>query len=261
MILVVSLTLVACLFFQMLVVLIGRRVVRPLVQATDLVSGLVDGKLEQEIPEARHQDEIGAMMRALRVLKQRMRERNSLAKECEALITQLQTSSNTDFLTGVLNRRAFYTHADQQLGVAQRYRRAVSVVLFDIDHFKRINDSYGHQAGDAILIGVSQCVAQLLRKVDVLARYGGEEFIILLPESDLAQAAAVADKLRAALEERVFETEGDRRINVTASFGVATLVGGEALDKLTKRADIALYRAKRLGRNRVELAGDELEEP
>ncbi|MFX6182777.1 hypothetical protein ABTF56_20895, partial [Acinetobacter baumannii] len=82
-----------------------------------------------EIPEARHQDEIGAMMRALRVLKQRMRERNSLAKEREALITQLQTSSNTDFLTGVLNRRAFYTHADQQLGVAQRYRRAVSVVL------------------------------------------------------------------------------------------------------------------------------------
>ena len=260
-ILVVSLTLVACLFFQMLVVLIGRRVVRPLVQATDLVSGLVEGKLEQEIPEARHQDEIGAMMRALRVLKQRMRERNSLAKEREALITQLQTSSNTDFLTGVLNRRAFYTHADQQMGVAQRYRRAVSVVLFDIDHFKRINDSYGHQAGDAILIGVSQCVAQLLRKVDVLARYGGEEFIILLPESDLAQAAAVADKLRAALEERVFETEGDRRINVTASFGVATLAGGEALDKLTKRADIALYRAKRLGRNRVELAGDELEEP
>lgn len=259
--LVVSLTLVACLFFQLLVVLIGRRVVRPLVQATDLVSGLVEGKLEQQIPEVRHQDEIGAMMRALRVLKERMRERNSLAKEREALITQLQTSSNTDFLTGVLNRRAFYTHADQQLGVAQRYGRAVSVVLFDIDHFKRINDTYGHQAGDVVLIGVSQCVAQLLRKVDVLARYGGEEFIILLPESDLVQAASVADKLRVALEECVFDIEGDRRIKVTASFGVAALNGGEALDRLTKRADMALYRAKRLGRNRVELAGDEIEEP
>lgn len=260
-ILVVSLTLVACLFFQLLVVLIGRRVVRPLVQATDLVSGLVDGKLEQQIPEGQHRDEIGAMMRALRVLKERMRERNSLAKEREALITQLQTSSNTDFLAGALNRRAFYTHADQQMGVAQRYGRAVSVVLFDIDHFKRINDTYGHQAGDVVLIGVSQCVAQLLRKVDVLARYGGEEFIILLPESDLAQAGAVADKLRAALEECVFDVEGDRRLKVTASFGVAALAGGEALDKLTKRADIALYRAKRLGRNRVELAGDGVEEP
>ncbi|WP_299532133.1 diguanylate cyclase [uncultured Herbaspirillum sp.] len=260
-ILVVSLTLLACLFFQMLMVLIARRVVRPLVQATDLVAGLVEGKLEQEIPQARHQDEIGAMMRALHVLKQRMGERNSLAREREALITQLQASSNTDFLTGVLNRRAFYTHADQQLGVARRYGRAVSVVLFDIDHFKRINDTYGHQAGDAILIGVSQCVAQSLRKVDVLARYGGEEFIILLPESDLAQAAAVAEKLRAALQERVFEVEQERRITVTASFGVAALTADEALDRLTKRADIALYRAKRLGRNRVELAGEELEEP
>ncbi|BEV15000.1 diguanylate cyclase [Herbaspirillum sp. DW155] len=260
-ILVVSLTLLACLFFQLLVVLIGRRVVRPLVEATDLVAGLVEGRLEQEIPEARHQDEIGAMMRALHVLKQRMVERNSLAREREALITQLQASSNTDFLTGVLNRRAFYAHAEQQLGMAERYGRGLSVVLFDIDHFKRINDSHGHQAGDAILIGVAQCVAQLLRKVDVLARYGGEEFVILLPESDLAQAGAVADKLCAALAERVFETECDRQIRVTASFGVATHVAGEALDKLTRRADVALYRAKRLGRNRVVLAGDALEEP
>ncbi|ALU89001.1 diguanylate cyclase [Herbaspirillum rubrisubalbicans] len=259
-VLVVSLTLIACLFFQLLMVLIRRRVLQPLVRATDLVSGLVEGKLEQDIPEARHQDEIGAMMRALRVLKHRMRERTSLAKEREALITQLQASSNTDFLTGVLNRRAFYSYAEQQLAVAQRYGRPLAVILFDIDHFKRINDSFGHQAGDAILVGAAQCVAQLLRKVDVLARYGGEEFIILLPESGLEQAAAVAEKLRAALQERVFDIEAGQQIRLSASFGVAGLDDHEALDRLTKRADLALYRAKRLGRNRVELAGDEVQE-
>ncbi|UIN23300.1 diguanylate cyclase [Herbaspirillum frisingense] len=253
-VLVVGLTLTACLFFQLLMVLIRRRVVQPLVRATDLVAGLVEGKLEQEIPEARYRDEIAAMMRALRVLKQRMRERNSLASEREALITQLQTSSNTDFLTGVLNRRAFFTQAGQQMGLSQRYGRGMAVVLFDIDHFKRINDTYGHQAGDVILRGVAQLVAGLLRKVDVLARYGGEEFVILLPEADLAQAGSVAEKLRAALEHADFEIEDGRRIKVSASFGVAALCDGAGLEELIRRADLALYRAKRIGRNRVEQA-------
>ncbi|ADJ63421.1 diguanylate cyclase [Herbaspirillum seropedicae] len=255
--LVIAVTVVACLFFQVLMVLIRRRVVQPLVLATDLVSGLVEGRLDQEIPQPRYEDEISAMMRALKVLRQRMRERNSLAREREALITQLQTSSNTDFLTGVLNRRAFFTHGQQQMTVAKRYGRELAVVLFDIDHFKQINDSYGHQAGDAILRGVAQSVSQLLRKVDVLARYGGEEFIILLPESSLLQAAAASEKLRAALAAGEFEIDGGRRIRVTASFGVAAENGGPGLEHLIKQADIALYRAKKLGRNRVELAGEE----
>lgn len=252
--LVVTLTVVACLFFQLLMFLIRRRVVQPLVQATDLVAGLVEGRLDQEIPEAPHHDEIGGMMRALRVLKHRMRERNSLAREREALITQLQASSNTDFLTGVMNRRAFFAHGQQQMSVALRYRRALSVILFDIDHFKRINDSYGHLAGDAILRGVAQKVADLLRKVDVLARYGGEEFILLLPESDPAQSANVAEKLRLALEQAEFDIDGGQSIRVTASFGVATLADEATLEGVIRLADQALYRAKKLGRNRVELA-------
>ncbi|MFJ3057404.1 diguanylate cyclase [Herbaspirillum sp. NPDC087042] len=258
-VLVVALTVVACLFFQLLMVLIRRRVVQPLVQATDLVAGLVEGRLEREIPQTPHDDEIGAMMRALRVLKQRMRERNSLAREREALITQLQTSSNTDFLTGVLNRRAFYSHGQQQMSVAQRYQRELAVILFDIDHFKRINDTHGHQAGDAILRGVAQTVSGLLRKVDVLARYGGEEFIVLLPESDLVQSGSVAEKLRQALEQGDFEVDGGMRIKVSASFGVAAVCGEQGLEYLIRQADQALYRAKKLGRNRVELAGRNME--
>ncbi|KAF1045079.1 MAG: putative diguanylate cyclase DgcQ [Herbaspirillum frisingense] len=250
---VIALTIVACLFFQLLMYMIRKRVVQPLVTATDLVAGLVEGKLDREIPEARYNDEIGAMTRALRVLKERILERNSLAKEREALITQLQTSSNTDFLTGLLNRRAFFSYGEQQMGVAQRYERELSIVLFDIDHFKRINDSYGHQAGDAILRGVAQTASQLLRKVDVLARYGGEEFIVLLPESDLAQAGAAAEKLRAALAQKEFEIDGGRRIKVSASFGVAALNKGQGLEQLIKLADKALYVAKEQGRNRVEV--------
>ncbi|MBP0596836.1 diguanylate cyclase [Herbaspirillum sp. LeCh32-8] len=250
---VIGLTIIACLFFQLLMYMIRKRVVRPLVDATDLVVGLVDGKLDQEIPKGRYDDEIGGMMRALRVLKERILERNSLAKEREALITQLQTSSNTDFLTGLLNRRAFFSYGQQQMGVAQRYERALSVVLFDIDHFKRINDTYGHLSGDAILRGVAQTASQLLRKVDVLARYGGEEFIVLLPESDLAQARAVAEKLREALASRDFEIDGGQHIRVSASFGVATLAEGRGLEQLIKLADTALYVAKEQGRNRVEV--------
>jgi diguanylate cyclase (GGDEF)-like protein len=251
---VIALTIVACLFFQLLMYTIRKRVVRPLVNATDLVAELVEGRLDREIPAGRYNDEIGAMLRALRVLKERILERNSLAKEREALITQLQTSSNTDFLTGLLNRRAFFSYGEQQMGVAQRYRRDLSVVLFDIDYFKRINDTYGHLAGDAILRGVAQTAAQLLRKVDVLARYGGEEFIILLPESDLEQAEAAAQKLRAALEKKEFDIEGGQRIRISASFGVAALRDGRGLEQLIKLADKALYVAKDHGRNRVEVS-------
>ncbi|MBB5392803.1 MULTISPECIES: diguanylate cyclase [unclassified Herbaspirillum] len=252
--LVIGLTIVACLFFQLLMYMIRKRVVSPLVAATDLVVGLADGKLGLEIPAARHDDEIGGMMRALRVLKERILERNSLAREREALISQLQTSSNTDFLTGLLNRRAFFSDGEQQMRAAQRYRRNLSVVLFDIDHFKRINDSYGHLSGDAVLRGVAQIAAQLLRKVDVLARYGGEEFIVLLPEADIGKAETVAQKLRAALEAKEFDLDGGQRISISASFGVAALGAGHSLEQLIKLADTALYLAKERGRNRVEVS-------
>src|SRR5450830_2064255 len=175
----VVMAMVAVIFFFVLMYLVRQRVLAPILRATTLVTGLAVDNLEVEIPQARYQDEIGDMLRALQVLKARSLERISLAGEREMLIQQLQVSSNTDFLTGVLNRRAFFAHSEQQLAVAQRYKRNLALVLLDIDHFKRINDSYGHLAGDSILRNAVQLIAQLLRKVDILARYGGEEFIIL----------------------------------------------------------------------------------
>ncbi|WP_034292093.1 GGDEF domain-containing protein [Herbaspirillum sp. RV1423] len=251
---VVAMTVFAFLCFFVLLYLVRQRVLEPVLKATNLVVGLAEDNFDAPIPQARHNDEIGDMLRALHVLKARSLERISLAGERETLIEQLQVSSNTDFLTGVLNRRAFFAHSEQQLAIAQRYKRNLALVLLDIDHFKRINDNYGHNAGDNILRNAVQMISQLLRKMDVLARYGGEEFIILLPEADLGQGVAVAEKLRVMLASRTFAIDDARRIGITASFGVSALAGEESLDHLIRMADEALYVAKNKGRNRVERA-------
>ncbi len=251
----ITMTLFAFVFFFMLLYLVRQRVVRPVLKATQLVVGLAEGNHDAPIPQARHKDEIGDMLRALHVLKERSLERISLAGERETLIGQLQLSSNTDFLTGVLNRRAFFAQSEQQLAIAQRYGRNLALVLLDIDHFKRLNDTYGHLAGDNVLRNAVQKIAQLLRKVDVFARYGGEEFIILLPEADLEQGVAVAEKLRAMLAAQAFALGDGRKLGITASFGVSALGAEEDLDQLIRQADEALYAAKHKGRNRVERAG------
>jgi diguanylate cyclase (GGDEF)-like protein len=251
----ITMTLFAFVFFFVLLYLVRQRVLQPVLRATQLVVGLAEGNHDAPIPQARYKDEIGDMLRALHVLKARSLERISLAGERETLIEQLQLSSNTDFLTGVLNRRAFFAHSEQQLAIAQRYGRNLALVLLDIDHFKRFNDNYGHLVGDDILRNAVQKIAQLLRKMDVFARYGGEEFIILLPESDLEQGVAVAEKLRAMLAAQAFALEDGRELGITASFGVSALSAGESLDQLIRQADEALYSAKGKGRNRVERAG------
>jgi len=123
--------------------------------------------------------------------------------------------------------------------------------LLDIDYFKQINDAHGHIAGDEVLRGVVKLVGRLLRKVDIFARYGGEEFILLLPEADLEQGIAVAEKLRLALAAQTVDLGDGQLIQVTASFGVAALAGDETSRSLISLADEALYDAKHRGRNCV----------
>jgi diguanylate cyclase (GGDEF)-like protein len=248
---VVALALFAFLCFFVLLYLVRQRVLQPVLKATDLVVGLAEERFDSPIPQARYADEVGDMLRALHVLKARSLERISLASERETLIEQLQISSNTDFLTGALNRRAFFAHSEQQLAIAQRYQRNLALILLDIDHFKRINDLHGHLAGDNILRSTVAMIGQALRKMDILARYGGEEFIILLPEADLEQGIAVAEKLRTELIHGTFAIDDARQIAITASFGVSALRTEESLDALIRRADAALYLAKDQGRNRV----------
>ncbi len=163
----------------------------------------------------------------------------------EAAIHLLAT---TDSLTGIANRREFTTVLTSEIARAKRYNAPLSLVMYDIDYFKRVNDSFGHDVGDYVLQALTRLVKQNIRSVDVVARWGGEEFMVLMPQANLSAAFAVADKLRLAIAEYQF----DKVEHLTVSFGVTVYDVEDDLNALLKRADDALYLAKQNGRNRVE---------
>ncbi len=168
----------------------------------------------------------------------------------QAANAELQRLATTDRLTGAWNRAHLEETLVGEMGRAERYQQPLSLLIFDIDHFKAINDTHGHLVGDEVLIELIRRIRAHLRAVDVLARWGGEEFVLLLPHCGAAEALQVAEKLRALVAESPFPVAGW----VTASFGLAQWQPKESLDTWLKRADDALYAAKAAGRNRVRLA-------
>jgi diguanylate cyclase (GGDEF)-like protein/PAS domain S-box-containing protein len=168
---------------------------------------------------------------------------------------KLEALAHSDPLTGLANRRHFLERAEIEVERSRRYHRPLALLMFDIDHFKRVNDAHGHAAGDTTLRQVARICEAALRLNDTCGRIGGEEFAILLPETDLDGAEPVAERLRAAVEAGEL-LSGNARIRVTISIGLAVLPPGRdmLMAELMRRADVALYRAKRDGRNRVELA-------
>lgn len=177
-----------------------------------------------------------------------------LAKELEQKNKRLEKLANYDGLTEVYNHRFFQETLARELNRSIRHEKPISLVLADVDYFKKFNDKYGHQAGDFVLKEVCRVMQEQLRKYDTLARYGGEEFVIVLPETDSAAAEAVAEKLRSVIDTTKFERDMDE-FRVSMSFGVSFLEPGEKLtnSELIERADKALYQAKKKGRNRVIL--------
>ena len=171
----------------------------------------------------------------------------SLNAELSRANAELERLATTDTLTGVWNRRYLAQILASEVGGAERYGEPLALVMFDIDHFKRINDRHGHLIGDQVLKDLTQRVQSRLRSVDVLARWGGEEFLILTPHCQADDAAKLAEKLRILIESEPFAEVGD----VTCSFGVAGFRAGESHDAWLKRVDDALYDAKSAGRNRV----------
>ena len=170
------------------------------------------------------------------------------------LYEESERMATTDGLTGLLNRRTFDSSLEQRLREAQRYGRPLSLLLLDVDHFKKVNDTHGHPAGDAVLSGVAKVAQKQARETDLVARYGGEEMALILPETDARGAWAIAERIRKAVEAAAHATE-QGALRVTLSVGVATwTAGGESPDDLLQAADKALYRAKENGRNRVEAA-------
>lgn len=158
----------------------------------------------------------------------------------------------TDPLTGLYNRRYMEGHLKTLVEEAVQRGKPLSVLVADIDYFKPVNDTYGHDAGDEVLKDFSLRLRQNIRGIDLPCRFGGEEFVVMMPETDLAKAYVVAERLRQCIAERPFQLTGDKKIKVTASVGVAALESvDDTPDALLKRSDQALYNAKRDGRNRV----------
>ena len=158
-----------------------------------------------------------------------------------------------DPLTGIGNRISMQQTLQRDIDTAQRHEQALSVLMIDIDYFKRINDTYGHSAGDAVLVEVAQHIQKQLRTTDALFRYGGEEFLAVLPNTCSQHASLVAERLRESLEALEINIEG-HIITVTSSTGCATLRTDDSQHSLLQRSDVALYAAKHNGRNQVQLA-------
>ena len=162
--------------------------------------------------------------------------------------------ATTDSLTGVLNRRAFFERMEQEIDRSLRENTSLSLILTDIDYFKKVNDRYGHQTGDMVLQRFTEQSLNSSRPYDFVGRYGGEEFVICLPGADISQSGSVAERMRSKVEEmKIMLPDASQSIRITASFGVTSFLMGskEKVDSLIKRADNALYKAKNEGRNRV----------
>jgi diguanylate cyclase (GGDEF)-like protein len=198
-------------------------------------------------PEAVRQLEVVAMQAAESIYRARLFE-------------QTERLATTDGLTGLLNHRTFQGRLDEHVAHAQRYGKKLSLILCDIDHFKSVNDTYGHPAGDLVLKAVARTLAKEARATDVVARYGGEEFAIVMPETDTAGALVIAERIRERIGKMVTETD-QGPLRVTMSLGVATFPeDATAKAGLVERADGCLYHAKRHGRNQ-SVAAASLEKP
>lgn len=194
---------------------------------------------------------------ALQVRERELMEANDALhrnlREIDELQEQLREQANRDPLTGLYNRRYLDSTLERELARCKRGGTPLALILIDIDHFKQVNDTYGHQAGDEVLLRLAAMLASMARAGDVACRYGGEEFLLLMPTMPLASARERAEALRAAFADMEVSF-GAFKLRTTVSVGIAAYPGhGISADELIRNADTALYRAKNLGRNRVEV--------
>lgn len=249
------------LIFCASVYFIRRAVVKPILRVTrglDKVRAR-QGGVTMRRERLQELDDIAQSAEAFGAALERVREHTAALEneiaERQQIQARLQALATTDDLTGLCNRRHFIATAEQELERARRYRLPLALVMIDADHFKVINDRFGHHAGDLALKSLATVGRRHLREVDTLARIGGEEFALLLPQTGYPEALAAAERLRQAIEEEVIECDTGR-VRFTISLGVASLDVDriQRIEQLMQMADAALYRAKENGRNRVEAA-------
>lgn len=233
-----------------------RRVLSPLLLSTQHMVKVMRGQLNQQLPPVQRSDEIGELQAAVHALQASLQRTQELEAERETMITELRQLSHRDHLTGLLNRRAFDDLAPAQMARAKRQRCPLALLLFDLDHFKQINDQHGHEAGDQVLQHVARLAQAELRSGDLLARYGGEEFIALLTDCNEQTTLALAERLRQSMLQQPLLLPDGSLLHLSASFGLVVQPAGLAcsLPELFSRADAALYVAKAQGRNQVQMA-------
>jgi diguanylate cyclase (GGDEF)-like protein len=245
-----------------LALLVSRRIAAPIIALTQEADRI--GRAHGPTMLARQSGsvEVVQLSRALRSLLRRIGLAEERTKEAELRATEnamqlqedmlkLRHLAETDFMTGLMNRRSFLAVADDAVAFSRRYKRNMATLMIDIDHFKKINDTYGHAAGDDAIKHVAEIVSQSIRTTDKAARFGGEEFVVLVPDvSDLTALVATGEQLRHAVRDRAF-TAGGTELEITISVGVALAYAGDSADSLIGAADRALYAAKDAGRDCV----------
>ncbi len=243
--LTITAAVVGCVFLTAAAILIGRSILQPIGRLRVAAGWLEKGDLSHRVKLANMEDELGELGKAF----------NAAAAALQSTYQELERCSTHDGLTGSLNRAAFEERLAAECKSADRHHRPLSLLMVDVDFFKRVNDEHGHQTGDRVLQEVVRLLTKASRPGDVVARYGGEEFAIILPETGAVSAAAIADRLRDTVERHRFDRALPVKSGVTVSIGCASRRPRALTPReFVKAADEALYRAKETGRNRVVLA-------
>lgn len=223
-------------------------------ETQDKVEGL-DAGADDYLTKPINFPELEARVRSMLRIKKLQDELDQKNKQLEEVNRQLRQLSITDGLTGLYNHRHVHELLHEEHERCKRSGGEVAVVMMDLDHFKQLNDTYGHPTGDVVLSSTARILLENAREIDMVGRYGGEEFIVILPGASEEAGALFAERVRQAVERHVYGN-GDGEIRVTLSGGIASGRGGEATlpEELIRRADGALYEAKHRGRNRIERA-------
>jgi len=220
----------------------------------DLVSGLESGAddyLHKPYEEQELKARIHACLRT-KGLQDELAEKN---RQLEELLREVETLAITDPLTGLYNRRHFTKMLDVEYERLVRYGRPLACMMIDADHFKRINDTHGHAAGDAVLAALADIFRATLRKADIIARWGGEEFVVLMPETPCERAAEAAERVRGAVGAHKFPKLGGKGVTVSIGLSCSPEVVMQSPEMIVDTADQSLYQAKQQGRNRVVVFG------
>ena len=225
--------------------LMTRQFVEPLIKIEKRIKSIIEGNSEKLTDYKYPENEIGLMAKYIEQLTETELYNKNL--ELQKMNEELKRLSSTDQLTKLFNRRKMHEELDKEYKRASRYKNPFSIIMFDIDFFKKINDTFGHQAGDAVLSELSHLVKKIIRATDVASRWGGEEFLILCPETNLNQASILAEKIRSNVENYNFPVDK----TVTVSIGVSEFRKDSSIENIIEQADERLYKAKNSGRNKV----------